>query len=198
MIATVLVLTLAAGGGFDAAKSKAKEVESLKKTVSALVGDCRGADFENAISCEENLKKAAKKLRSGTHSIWLPPSDQALVRYEGTKGSKHRLLVTPMFDAGDGHALTVGKPKRLDKKTGGTPFVRYLVIDAELAPGVLSSDIKRALRLGNMSIELVGKFGSTWSLKGKRGLVQGVEFEPSYIRFANARNGKPILDAKLK
>jgi hypothetical protein len=197
MIASVLVLTLAASGGFDAAKGKAKEVESLKKTVSALIGDCQGAEFEEAISCEENLKKAAKRLRKGSHSIWLPPTDQQLIRYEGARGGKHRLLITPVFDAGDGHALTVGRPSKLDKKSGA-PYLKFLVVDAELAPGVLESDIKRALRLGNMSIELVGSFGNTWSLNGKRGVVQGVEFKPTHIRFANARNGKAILDAKLK
>lgn len=197
MLTTVLMLSLVASNSFDDAKSKAQEVESLKKTVAALLGDCAGADFDQAASCEENLSKQARRLRKGSYSVWLPPSDESLIRYKGPKGKKHRLLVTPVFDAGDGHALTVGRPRRLDKKSR-TPFMKFMVVDGELAPGVLASDLKRALRLGNVSMELVGVFGKTWSLKHKKGKVEGVAFKPTHIRFANARNGKTILDARVR
>lgn len=188
---------LAAAPAFDDAKAKATPVESLKKTVSALVGDCSGADFETAIECQENLQAEAKKLRKGTYSVYFGPGNESLVRYEGLKGGKPRLILTPMFDAGGGHALTVGKPTRLDKGSG-TPVVKVLVLDGEFADGVMESDLNRALRLGMVGVEMVGRFDASWSLNAKDKVVQGVTFKPTAIRFTNARSGKAIVDVKVR
>ena len=198
VLASAIALSLAAGpGGFEAQKKKANDVDNLGKVVATLVGDCSGADFENAIACQENLAKAEKKIRRQSHYLWLGAAE-GLIRYEGMKGKKARIILTPMFDAGSGFAMTVGKPLKLDKKSG-TPVVKVLVLDGELADGMLESDIKRALRLGMMSVEMVGKFGKPFALKGgSKGAVRGVMFQPKMIRFSNARSGKPIVDVSLK
>ncbi len=185
-----LAMLLLAPQDFGALKGQAQEVESLKKTVSVLVGDCEGAEYETAVACQQNRASEEKKLRKDKHYIYLGVPEASLIQYGGMKGGKARLLWVPMVDAGEGYALSVGKPLRLDKN--GSPVFKKMVVDITLAPGVLESDVQRAMRLGMLSIEVVGGFGKKWSMKKGGKTATGVSFKLDGLRVLNARNGKVL------
>jgi hypothetical protein len=189
----LLVIALAAPG-FDAQKSSAAAVESIPKAISVLVGDCSKAEFEDAIACEENVKKDQDALRKKPAYFYLGVPNEGLLRFEGMKGTKARFLWTPVHDA-RGLALTVGKPDKLDKS--GRPVMKLFVVDVALADGVLESDVQRAIRTGNIAIELVADFDKTWALGAAESQVRGVSVKPRAIRFMNAKNGKPIGETVL-
>jgi hypothetical protein len=192
---TALALTLSltfAAGDFDAAKEKAVEVESLKTAVTTLVGLCEvGDQFERA-QCRQGLATKAKEMRKSSHYLYLGPQDRGLM-FEGERRGKTRLVWSPVVDAGNGLAITLVRPKRLSKH--GNVVVPQKPIDITLEPGVLDSEVKRFVRTGQVTIEVVGSFGKTWKVgKGKK-RVQGVVFKPKSIRFAHARTGKTLGSA---
>jgi hypothetical protein len=189
-----LFLFALAAPGFDAQKSAAAPVESIPKAISVLVGDCSKAEFEDAIACDENVKKEQALLRQKPAYFYLGVPSEGLLRFEGMKGAKARFLWTPIHDA-RGLALSLGKPDKLDK--GGRPVLKLFVVDVSLADGVLESDVQRAMRTGNIAIELVGDFDKTWALGAGDKQVRGVSIKPHAIRFVNAKNGKPIGESAL-
>jgi len=197
--ATFAVLTtLAADAAADFADTKAKaaELDSIDKAVAAMVGDCEGADFENAIACQENRKAEQKQLRSKQQYINIGYIDEGTLEYVGPqKSGKVRLLWVPIVDAG-GYGLTLKKPIGLD--ANGRPRLKKMVLDAELPAGMLASDVQRAVRLSMVTVDVIGKFGKPWRLKKKQHTASGVVFKAKYVRFSHARTGKTVGTIKLR
>lgn len=186
------LLLLLAPPSFDALKKKAGTLESLPKTVTALVGRCEDGDaFENQ-ECEQNMKAQRKALDGKRVYLFLGPPEIDKLRFEGERGSKMRLLWTPIHDAGNGLALTMGTPRRLSAK--GNIIIPTKVIDAVPAPGVLTSEVQRLVRIGQLNVEVVGRFHKPWTLSGKGKRIDGVAFDLEAIRFSHARTGKPVLE----
>ena len=187
-LAITLSLTFSAAD-FEAAKEGANEVESTKEVVTTLVGLCDVGDQIERAMCRKGLMTKAKKLRKQQHYLYLGPQERGL-RFEGARGSKTRLLWTPIVDAGNGLAITLVKPKRLSKH--GNVIVPQKPMDITLASGILDSEVMRAVRTGSVNVEMVGSFGKVWKVgKGKR-RVQGVVFKPKSVRFSHARTGKAL------
>lgn len=197
--ATALALaTLAASASaveaFETEKNAAKTVKSLKRAVTALVGDCDLYDV-GGYECEAKLDAAKKRLRDGDHYLYFGAPEPNFLRFHKMRGQKARLLWAPIIDARTGMAVTVGKPRGMGKVG---PKVKIIPVDVELADGILEGDIRRAARLGQISVEVVGRFGPAWSVGRGDKSVRGVAFRPTMVRFSHARSGKVFGVATLK
>jgi|GEM_PF-890505 len=179
-------------GAFDDAQAKAGKVKSLKQALNALAKPCDLYDV-GGHECQERRKKVQKKLRAKPHYLYLGVVEQGF-KVTGIRGQKVKATWAPIVDAGGNIALTVGKPLRLKK---GMPVMKLLPLKLTLADGVFDSDLERAVRLGQVSIEVVGRFGKVWEKKHKGEPVRGVAFKATHIRLSNARNGKPLAEGRL-
>ncbi len=196
LCAVPLLLTLQAPD-FEALKKSAEPVESVPKAINIVVGNCDSEDVGERIDCQENVKQQKKALLGKRLYLYLGAVEASQLKYEGQRGNgKVRVVWTaPIYDAGRGLALTVGKPSKVSK--AGGLIIRPALIDGELAGGILDSEIPRLIRTGQVAVELVGKFKAPWTLNGKGRKLQGAEFAPDAIRLTNARTGKTLLVADL-
>lgn len=196
VFAVPLLLALQAPD-FEALKKSAEAVESVPKAISIVVGNCDAEDIGDRIDCQENVKKQKKELMGKRLYLYLGAVEATQLKYEGERSDgKVRVVWTaPIFDAGRGLALTVGKPSKVS--AAGGLVIRPTILDGKLADGILDSEIPRLVRTGQVAVELVGKFKSPWALSGKGRKMQGAEFAPDAIRLSNARTGKTLLVAKL-
>ena len=92
-LVVVLALTLTAGqsatgpaSNFDTLREGATEVESLRRTVTTLVGLCDVGDPNEQRDCKRGLAKKAKTLRQqGDVYLYLGPQERGL-RFEWRDG----------------------------------------------------------------------------------------------------------------
>lgn len=197
-LAIILLSVLAAAPkvDFDGQKARANELQRPEKALAAIVGNCHQQDPEMQIQCQENVKLARKKYLGKAFYIDLGANHQDMLQFEGVHHGQGRFLWVPMYDAGRGIALTTVKPRKLNKQ--GWPILKKLVINGPMPSATMASDLRRAAMLGQVNIELVGRFARPWTLRHKGKAVQGVVFKASAIRFSQARSGKVIFDAKLR
>lgn len=181
---------------FDAQKSAATELTRPEKALAAIIGNCNQQDPEMQMQCQDNVKQARKQYLGKSFYIDLGAGHQDMLQFEGLHRGQGRFLWVPMYDAGRGIALTTTKPRKLNKN--GWPVLKKLVIDGPMPSGTMASDLRRAAMLGQVNIELVGRFARPWSLRHKGKAVQGVVFKARAIRFSEARTGKVIFDARLR
>ncbi len=189
-----LAAPTSAADTFETQKNAAKTVKSLKRAVTALVGDCDLYDV-GGYECEQKLNGAKKRLRAGAHYLYFGAPEPSFLRFHKMRGGKARLLWAPLIDARTGMAVTVGKPRGMGK-VGRK--VKIIPVDVELADGIMESDIKRAARLGQIAVEVVGTFGPAWSVGRGDDKVRGVAFRPTMVRFSHSRSGKVFGAAKMK
>ncbi len=185
-------LTTAAPPSFEAAKKAALFVDRPVSAVAVIVGDCDKGDAVDQQECRNNLKEAAKKWQGKTVALNLGAGHEKFLKFEGPRGEKVRFVWAPLVDVGEGLALTVGKPQKLSAQ--GTVVVAQKPMDAVLAEGIVDSDVARAAQLGQIVIEIVGKFGQPWRLGGGEKVAQGVSFELAAVRFTHARTGKTLAE----
>lgn len=181
---------------FEALKKSAETVESVPRAISVVVGNCDTDDIGERIDCQENVKKQKKELMGKRLYLYLGAVEASQLKYEGERGGKVRVVWTaPIYDAGRGLALTVGKPQKVS--ASGNLVIRPALLDGKLGDGILDSELPRLVRTGQVAVELVGKFKSPWALSGKGRKFQGAEFDPEAVRLSHARTGKTLLVAKL-
>lgn len=190
--AATLIFALSAPSGFDALKSKAEPLEKIQVAVTALVGICDQEDPVMQIQCQENVSKQRKELQGRRFYLDLGAGHQDLLEFEGVHGSKARFLWVPMYDPGHGMPLTMQKPKKLTAE--GWPILPKKVLDAAMPKGVLSTDLKRLSRLGQINIEIIGSFGTVWQLNSRGKAVRGVMFKLEALRFSQARTGETVIE----
>jgi len=190
--ALLIVSLLSFSGDFDADKKSALPIESLRKTVTTVIGVCDAGDGFERQECKKALKqKRAKYTDAKSLYLYLGAQERGL-RSDGIRKGKTRLLWTPVIDVGDGVAITLARPKRVTKS--GSIVVPTEVIDLSLEGAMTHSKVNRLLRTGQMGVEMVGTFGKTWEMRGQRGVV----FIPKSIRFTHARSGESVGEINLK
>lgn len=182
---------------FEALKKSAEPVESVAKAISIVVGNCDAEDIGDRVDCQENIKKAKKDYVGKRVYVYLGAIDPSQLKYEGDRGNgKVRVVWTaPIYDAGRGLALTLGKPTKVSP--AGGLVIRPAILDGKLPDDIMDSEIPRLIRTGQLAVEVVGKFKSPWALSGKGRKFQGAEFTPDAIRLTNARTGKTVMVTKL-
>ncbi|MBN2361428.1 MAG: hypothetical protein JXR83_18395 [Deltaproteobacteria bacterium] len=191
MLVTVLVAAKP-GASFDAIKQSAEGLESPSQAISAIVGKCDEQDPEMQIKCLDNLKKSGEQHKGKRYYLDLGSGHQELLEFEGIHGGKARFLWVPMYDPGTGQPLTAQKPAKLN--ASGWPVLQKKVIDGKLPAGTSAGDLQRLARLGQVNIELVGKFDKAWELGGRDQKVRGVVFKIEGLRLAQARTGETLLE----
>lgn len=196
-VLTVPLLLALQAPDFEALKKSAEAVESVPKAISVVVGNCDTEDIGEKIDCQENVKKQKQELMGKRLYLYLGAVEASQLKYEGERGGgKVRVVWTaPIYDAGRGLALTVGKPQKVS--AAGNLVIRPALLDGKLADGILDSEIPRLVRTGQVAVELVGKFKAPWALSGKGRKFQGAEFDPEAVRLTHARTGKTLLVAPL-
>lgn len=189
----VMVLTAAKpGASFDAVKKDAEGLDSPAQAISAIVGSCDDKDIEMMIKCQENLKKTGEQHKGKRYYIDLGSGHQEVLQFEGIHGDKARFLWVPMYDPGTGQPLTAQVPAKLN--ADGWPVLPKKVIDGKLPAGANAGEMQRLARLGQVNIELVGKFDKSWELSGKDKKVKGVVFKIEGLRLAQARTGETLVE----
>lgn len=182
---------------FEALKKGAEPVESVPRAISIVVGNCDTEDIGEQIDCRENVQKQKKALMGKRLYLYLGAVEPSQLKFEGNrgKGTVRVVWTAPIYDAGRGLALTVGKPHSVS--SAGNLVIRPALLDGKLADGILDSELPRLIRTGMVAVELVGKFKAPWTLSGKGQKFQGAEFAPEAVRLTNARTGKTLLVARL-
>lgn len=191
-----LALVLSASYDFETAKKKAGTVKTVGKAISVVVGNCNSDDMGERYDCQENMKKARKDFMGKRLYLYLGTVEANQLQFEGDHKGKVRVVWTaPIYDAGRGLALTLGKPQRVSPR--GTLVIRPAILDGDLGEGVLDSEIPRLIRTGQVAVELVGSFEAPWKLSGKGRTYQGASFGAEAVRLTHARTGKTLMVAKL-
>jgi hypothetical protein len=178
---------------FDDQKNAALPVARLASTVASLVGVCPDGLFADELAeCQQNLSKAGKAFTGKKVYLNLGGGLEQFLSFESKTNDRARLVWAPIVDLGNGLALTLGKPQKLSE--AGTVVVARQPFEGFSDPELLDSDLQRAITTGQVGIELIGSFGKAWELKGKGGVVRGVAFEASSLRFFHTRTGKVLVE----
>jgi hypothetical protein len=162
--------------------------------VAVLVGACDVVDGAVSGECLENTKDLKEKVAGKRVVIDLGAGHETMLSFGGRRDNgKTRFVWAPLYDVRNGLALTVGKPSKLSPS--GNVVVGKRPIDGDSPEEFMDMDLTRLASTGQLAIELVGKFGKSWSLSGGGQTVKGVAFEVEGMRLYNARNGKTVFES---
>jgi hypothetical protein len=189
-------LLLATNGTFDAAKKGAMEVERPARAIAAISGACDVVDGAVSGECLENSKAVKDEFVGKRVVLNLGAGYETLLSFGGRNGDKTRFVWAPLYDVGNGLALTVGKPQKVSAT--GNVVVGKRPIDGVSPEDYSDLDLGRFASTGVLGIELVGRFGKPWSMSGGGKTVKGVSFEVEAMRLYNARNGKTVFESTQK
>ena len=194
MLSVVVVVALAtAASPFDDAKGSAVVVDRLASTVAALVGVCPDGLLPDELSeCQKNLATAAKTWSGKKVYVNVGVIDPAFLSFGSKTGDRAKLVWAPLLDLGNGLALTVGKPDKLSDK--GNVVVARKPFEGASDPELLDSDLQRAVKTGQVGVEVVATFGKPWQLNGKGQIVRGVPLQLQAVRFSHTRTGKVLVE----
>ncbi len=194
MINVVVAIALAAAAApFDDIKKTAQPVERLPSTVAALVGVCPdGLMVDELEECKKNLSTAAKTYAGKKIYINLGIIEPSFLTFESRDLDTAKLVWAPLLDLGNGLAITVGKPDKLSDK--GNIVVARRPFSGATDPELSDSDLQRAVKTGQVGVEVVGTFGKPWQLNGKDKIVRGVPLELTALRFYHTRTGKVLVE----
>jgi len=198
MITSVLAFSvLVAASPFADLKKDTLAVERLPSAVASLVGVCPdGLMVDELAECQKNLKAGSKDLKSQRIYINLGGGLEQFLAFAGKTGDTAKLVWTPIVDLGNGLAMTIEKPQKLG--SSGNVVVARRPFEGPSNPDLMDSDLQRAIKTGQVGIEVVGRFGSGWELSGKGKTVRGVVFDLEGIRFFHTRSGKILVESIVK
>jgi hypothetical protein len=189
LIASVLL----AGATYTDLKSTAKVLDKQQSTIAVVVGACEVKDGAVSGECLDNTKEVKDSVMGKRVIIDLGSGHDALLSYGGRRGNQTRFVWAPLYDVRNGIALTVGKPTKLSGN--GNVVMNKRPIDGTSPDEFMDMDLTRMASTGQLAIELVGKFGKTWTLSDATKTVKGVSFEVEGMRLYNARTGKTVFES---
>ena len=183
----------AAPSAFDSAKKGAFALEHPANAIAVLVGACDAGGGAVNGECLENTKELKDKVTAKRVFIDLGKGYETLLSWGGRPTGKPRFVWGPLFDPSNGLALTVGKPQKISD--AGNVVVAKRPIDGTSPDELTDLDMQRLATTGMLGIQIVGKFGKTWSLTGGGKSVKGVQFEVEALRLYNARTGATVFES---
>lgn len=177
---------------FDDQKKAAVTVERLASTVAAFVGVCPdGLMADELAECQQNIGKAAERFAGKTVYLNLGGGQEQFLTFADKSGDRAKLVWSPIIDLGNGLAVTLEKPQKLSP--AGAVVVARKPFEGPSDPALEASDLQRAIKTGQVGIELIGRFGKNWQLNGTEP-VRGVVFEWTAARFFHTRSGKVLVE----
>lgn len=189
-----LALFLVAGSAtFDSLKEGAVALDRPANAIAVLVGACDAGDGTVSGECLENTRELKEKVTGKRVTIDLGSGYDKLLSFGGRRGAKARFVWGPLYDVGNGLALTVGKPQKVT--AGGNIVVQKRPVDGVSPDELTDLDLQRIAATGMVGIQLVGRFGKTWTMRGPDKTVKGVSFEVEAMRLYNARTGATIFES---
>jgi len=192
LIAAMFVV--AAPANFDEAKKNAMVLERPAAAIASISGACEVKDGAVSGECLENNKLTKDQYVGKRVTFALGHGYEQLLSFGGRPdGVKTRFVWAPLFDVGNGLALTVGKPEKVS--ASGGVVVGKRPIDGISPEDYTDTDLGRLASTGQLGIEIVGKFGKPWTMNGSGKTVRGVSFEVEAFRLYNARNGKTVFES---
>lgn len=192
-LALAALVATAPPSSFDDAKKKATPVPRLASTIAAIVGVCPDGLFADELAeCQQNVGKAAKSFAGKEVYLNLGGGLEQFLSFESKTGDRATLVWAPIIDLGNGLAMTLGKPQKLND-SGGVVVARQ-PFEGFSDPELLDSDLQRSIKTGQVGIEVIGTFGKPWELKNKDTMVRGVAFDARAIRFFHTRTGKVLVE----
>jgi hypothetical protein len=185
--------TTAASPSYDDYKRDAVVVERLASTVAALVGSCPdGLMPDELAECQANLGTAGKAYKGKKVVVALGGGQEQFLAFHHKAGDRATFLWAPIVDLGNGQALTLAKPRKIDPH--GSVVVDRQPFEGAADPAIDAEALERAITTGQVAIELVGTFGAPWKLAGTKQPVVGVTFDARALRFLHTRSGKVLLE----
>ncbi len=184
---------LAAPPSFEAAKASARVLDRPAAAVAAMVGACEVVDGAVSGECLENTKGLKDEVQGKKVALDLGSGYDTLLSYGGRNGSQTRFVWGPLYDVGNGLALTVGKPQKVSDS--GNVVVGKRPIDGKSPDDLMDADLRRLASTGALGIEIVGKFAKTWTMSGGGKSVKGVSFEVEALRLYNVRSGATVFES---
>ncbi|HEY4222353.1 MAG TPA: DUF6066 family protein [Myxococcota bacterium] len=185
---------LATAPGFDAAKKDAVVLEHPQNAVLVVVGACDAGGGAVNGECLENTKDLKDKVTGKKLFLDLGSGYDQLLSFGGRTGGKARFVWAPLYDVGNGLALTVGKPQKIS--SNGNVVMQKRPVDGTSPDELSDLDLQRIAGTGMVGIRVVGKFGKTWQMSGPGGKpVKGVLFEVEALQLYNARSGAVIFES---
>jgi hypothetical protein len=182
-----------AAPSFEEQKRNAVVVERLASTVASLVGVCPdGLMVDELAECQANLGTAGKAFKGKKVVVALGGGQEQFLSFHAKSGDRATVLWAPLIDLGNGLALTLAKPQKI--AANGSVVVAKQPFEGASDAAIDGDDLDRAIKTGQVAIELVGTFGAPWQLAGQGQPVRGVAFEASAVRFRHTRSGKVLLD----
>jgi len=196
-LALSLAVLAAPPASFEDRKKAAVTIERLASTVAAIVGVCPdGLMADELAECQQNVGKAAKAYEGKTVYLNLGGGQEQFLSFGEKNGEQARLVWAPIIDLGNGLAVTLQKPQKISD--AGNVVVAKVPFDGTSDAALQADDLQRAIKTGQVGIELIGKFGKVWQLKGKSDVVRGVLFDYSAVRFFHTRTGKVLVEVSPK
>ncbi len=190
---TLALALLAAPPSFEAAKSAAKVLDRPAAAVAAMVGACEVVDGAVSGECLENTKGLKDEVAGKKVALDLGSGYDTLLSYGGGTGAKTRFVWGPLYDVGNGLALTVGKPQKVSES--GNVVIGKRPVDGKSPDDLMESDLRRLASTGALGIEIVGRFGRTWAMSGGGKSVKGIAFEVEALRLYNVRSGATVFES---
>jgi hypothetical protein len=193
LLAIALVVAAADPSAFDAAHKGALDLDHPAMAVKVLVGACDSGDGTVSGECLENVKDLKDKVTNKKVFIDLGSGYDKLLSFAGRNGDKTRFAWAPLYDVGNGLALTVGKPSKISDN--GNVVMNKRPIDGKSPDDLMDMDLQRVCSTGMVGIRVVGKFGKTWTMNGGGKTVKGVTFDVDALQLYNARTGAVIFES---
>lgn len=197
LVVTALLLlptaSHAAPPTFDALKADAIALDRPASAIAVLVGACDGGDGTVSGECLENTKELKDRVNGKRVALDLGSGYDTLLSYasRGANG-KARFVWAPLYDVGNGLALTVGRPQKISES--GNVVIGKRPIDGDSPEEYTDLDLRRLAATGQVGIQLIGKFAKPWTMSGGGKTVRGVPFEVEAMRLYHARNGKTLFE----
>lgn len=193
MHALLLVAAIAAAPPtFDALKKDAVVLERPAQAIAVLVGACDGGDGTVSGECLENTKELKDKVAGKRVTVDLGAGYDQLLSYASRNNGKARFVWAPLYDVGNGLALTVGRPQKINDT--GNVVINKRPIDGLSPDEFTDLDLRRLCATGQVGIQLVGKFAKPWTMSGGGKTVRGVPLEVEAMRLYHARTGATLFE----
>lgn len=189
----VALALLAAPASFDALKAQAVALDRPAGAIAALVGACEVEGGAVSGECLENTKGLKDKVAGKRVALDLGSGHDKLLSFGGRRGEKTRFAWAPLYDVGNGLALTVGKPQKV--AAGGNIVLPKRPVDGMSPDELTDLDLQRIAATGMLGIQVVGRFGKTWTMNGPDKTVKGVSFEVEAMRLYNVRTGATVFES---